>query len=230
MKNQIILSISVIFLLVLALNLTSAIRVSSLPTSVSFYTGPSNPPSLEITIISPINGKTYTTHQVPLIVQTNNIAACYWSIDNGITVPFKFDRDTYFSKNLTLNNGNHKILIQCKDNNEVKSATTNFTVNVKTTPENENHNNALQNDLAYENQLRTPVYGQWLCINNRLQRTVTVLNMQSLEYGAECGLNIGPTTQSKNNNYSIWIILLIFLILILIVLVLIALLLARRNN
>lgn len=87
-------------------------------------------------------------------------------------------------------------------------------------------NPQLIKDMEIENELYNIQYGEWTCINNRLQRTNIVQGMEEIEYGGLCGVSLN---EGKQNNNSLFLISLILIILIIIALILIILVFLKRK-
>jgi hypothetical protein len=213
--------IPILAMLFLAMPLVSSEIIWSLPTGVEFSIGEPMP-GLIMTVISPTD-KTYTVRTIPIEVTTNIPAQCSYSLDNQHTV--SLGSNTHFLSSVRLSNGQHTLTIKCLANSQEKTKTISFKVNC---PEIQRNNTALEQDLIYENQINTPVYSEWYCINNRLQRTVTLRNLESIEYGGICGLSQQPQIE-KNKSSCLWIFPIILLILILIILILITIKVARKK-
>lgn len=228
MNSKILFSVfASAFLLIISLQFISAEIIWSLPTGVPFIVSEINNTinnTLHISIISPIE-KTYTTKYIALIVKTNKPAICYYSVDDNQSVIFKDSKDTTFSKKLVLNNGNHQINIKCKADSEIKTAKINF----KVSSQKKQNNTALEGDLAYEQELNAPKYSDWTCINNQLQRTVTIKGLDNTEYGNICGVTqinlLYPTKKSS----ILWLLPIVLLFLILIVLIAMIIVLMRKQ-
>lgn len=81
----------------------------------------------------------------------------------------------------------------------------------------------LKEDLAYGDELMKNSYGNWICVNNKLQRTNMINGMEIVEYGGLCGVEEGPTLKSQSEISLIFLLILgILILLILIILILIA--------
>ncbi len=87
-------------------------------------------------------------------------------------------------------------------------------------------NPQLIKDMEIENELYNIQYGEWTCINNRLQRTNIVQGMEEIEYGGLCGVSLN---EGKQNNNSLFVMSLILIILIIISLILIILVFLKRR-
>lgn len=224
MKQKIILSVITLIFIIISIQIISAEIIWSLPTGVEFTivnstTNQTDP--LIITILNPTN-KTYTIRNIPIEVKTNIESECFYSLDNGQLNSIGIGN--YFLKKISIANGNHNIKIVCKSGDQEKIAIVYFKVNC---PTKQRNNNALESDLEYENTLKTPVYGEWICNANQLQRTVTINNLQEIEYGQKCGFELRASEKTKKISI-FWLLPLIFIILILIALVLIALIIVRK--
>lgn len=225
-QKLIISFIALIFLFVISMQFISAEIIWSQPTGVPFtiINGQNNTLPLTISILSPIE-KTYHTKQIPLVVKTNKLALCSYSVDNGMQTLFKINSDKEFTKNLILKNGNHTIKISCKTDSEFKSAQINFKVNHITRIQN---NSALEQDLIYEREINTPKLSDWVCVNSKFQRTVTFRGLEDIEYGGVCGV-IQPLKSESKPTSLIWLFPIIFLILILIILIAMIIIAARKQ-
>src|SRR3989344_2526983 len=81
---------------------------------------------------------------------------------------------------------------------------------------------SLESDNLYEEQLRYPVYDEWICVNNKLQRSVVQYNLENIEYGQPCGYVLESTDKNVPIKDIFWylaIIVLVILILMAIVLI-----------
>lgn len=72
-----------------------------------------------------------------------------------------------------------------------------------------------------QEDLLTNQYGEWKCINNRLQRTNIINNQEVIEYGGVCGLSYEPTQRKQPSVNNLWILPFSLMILIIITLILI---------
>jgi len=77
----------------------------------------------------------------------------------------------------------------------------------------------LGQDLEKENELRTEEYGQYMCINNQLQRTNTINGAEQTEFGQACGFEQPASKTQLADKF--WILPITLLILIIITLLLI---------
>ena len=57
-------------------------------------------------------------------------------------------------------------------------------------------------------------YGEWICVNNRLQRQVWTDGIVSIEYGRACGFEITPEVEEKAFNFFILVPLALFLMIL----------------
>ena len=200
----------------------SAEIIWSLPTEVEFQVVNSTmPPTLQMHIIKPEANKVYYTRSIPLIVETNIPATCSYSLDNAPSV--SLGTKNYFSRILNVLYGKHKISVTCTAGNQTVTKSVNFTSKKKCESK---PNIEEETDDEIEDQFHNPVYGEWTCINNRLQRTNIVQGMEEIEYGGLCGVLLNEGKQSNN---SLFLISLIFIILIIIALILIILVFLKRK-
>ncbi|MFA6022966.1 MAG: hypothetical protein WC781_02670 [Candidatus Pacearchaeota archaeon] len=213
--NTIIASFLIFTILI---NFASAEIIWSIPTGVSFNIITAS--DLIINIISPTS-KVYTTKTIPIEIDTNMDSQCSYSIDSGAAV--SLGNGTYFKQNIVVANGNHNLKVYCKAGNIEKTANVTFTVNCKNKTTN---HTTIYDDLSYGDNT-TPIYGEWSCLANQMQRTVTTNNVQTIEYGGVCGVNIGASERTEKASW-LWILPLILILLILILLVLITLVIVRK--
>ncbi|OIO41000.1 hypothetical protein COU56_01910 [Candidatus Pacearchaeota archaeon CG10_big_fil_rev_8_21_14_0_10_31_9] len=82
-------------------------------------------------------------------------------------------------------------------------------------------------DIEAENEFYDTKYGEWTCVNNKLQRTNIVQGIEEIEYGGLCG--VSSEGQNSQTNYSI-LVLLVLIILIIITLILIILVFLRNSH
>lgn len=228
MKGKILAILAFLSLLVI-MPLASAEIIWSLPTGVPFYISGNNTYENQTLIVNVINpqNKVYScagsSLDIPLEIRTNLNASCYYSLDNSAWIDL--GRSTHFSRTLTVPKGNHQLVVWCRAGNQESIKTVNFSVKSKS---NETFSDRqLTQDQAYEESIRQIKYGEWRCITNRLQRTVTINNLEQMEYGQVCGLELNPSDENTRMKNILWIIPIIFFILILMVIILIALLMSR---
>ena len=214
-----------------SLPLVSAEIIWSLPTEVPFYIDGNNTfpnQTLIINIISP-QSKTYKSETFPMIVPlkvvTNLNASCYYSLDNSNWV--SLGKNLVFERSLSVNKGSHTLTVWCRAGNQESVKSVNFKSIDKSSFNNSYTKDKLAEEEEYERNLKTNKYGEWICIDKRLQRTVTINGLQDVEYGQICGFELGASDREKINLSILIIIPLIFLILILIVITLIALAISR---
>lgn len=216
MKQKVNTIITSIFIFTILINFASAEIIWSLPTGVPFNILSSD---LKITILSP-TAKVYTIKTIPIEIDTNIESQCSYSLDNGESI--SLGNGTHFKQNVVIANGNHKLIVYCKAGSIEKTANVNFTVNCR----NKITNSTIYDDLAYGDNT-IPVYGEWNCIANQMQRTVIINNIQTIEYGGVCGLTLSASEKAEKASI-IWVLPLILIILILILLVLIALIVVKK--
>mgnify|MGYP001560873455 CR=1 FL=1 len=80
-------------------------------------------------------------------------------------------------------------------------------------------------DLETEKNFYNTKYGNWECINNKLQRTNIVQGKEITEYGGLCGVS---ANEENNKNSYLILAMLVLIILIIIALILIILAFLRR--
>ncbi|MEM3113303.1 MAG: hypothetical protein QXI33_02655 [Candidatus Pacearchaeota archaeon] len=186
------------------------IEIESNPVDINFTLGPTNntinETILVLKIISPLN-KTYINKNIPLIFETNKPAYCSYKIDRDL--PVNLGLINSFSKTISLVNGEHILNVRCTIGNESVIKQVMFRINKKSI----NFSN-FESDKEYEKEIRNPVYGEWACINNRLQRTVTQYNLESIEYGQPCGYVIRSSETKKVTGILLSSILITLIILI----------------
>ena len=84
-------------------------------------------------------------------------------------------------------------------------------------------------DEEYESELREIKYEKWKCINNKLQRIITSLNHEEIEYGKICGVEEENHINKETNFNKLLIVISIILsIFILLTLVLISLIMLNK--
>jgi hypothetical protein len=82
-------------------------------------------------------------------------------------------------------------------------------------------------DESIEANLRQVTYSDWICINHKLQRTITTLNHVEYEYGQLC--NIPETNEEVNvNNLFIALNILLIIFIALSIILIIAIVLTRN--
>lgn len=230
-KTFLFLAISALLVLVSAsLPLINAETVRSLPTEVPFYIQGNNTyenQTLIVNILSPqskIYSCTTSSLKIALSISTNLNASCYYSLDNSSWI--SLGKSYNFIKTLTIPRGKHNLVVWCRAGVQETIKSVNFSVKeIKETASAKQ----LALDETYESQLKQTKYGEWSCISNRLQRTITVNNLQQVEYGQICGLELSASNLKQKNNSNLWLIMpIIFLILVLIAIVLVALALSRE--
>lgn len=86
--------------------------------------------------------------------------------------------------------------------------------------------NPVRQDINLEQETRQITYGDWTCINNKLQRTATQNDLTEIEYGGLCGIELDASEKPKTLTA---VIPYIFGVLILLTLIaIVGLLLTRR--
>ena len=223
-----ILALFSIFLVssILSANIISAEIIWSLPTEVEFTIIPATP--LKFDIISPIN-KVYHTKNIPIEILANKPASCSYSMDSK---PYVFlGNGTNIKKTIKVLTGSHNLRIKCNTNTEEKIKSVDFRVRI----DRDNAFNQVDKDNAFEEQIikaSKPRYSEWACINNQLQRIVTMNNLDNIEYGGVCGVELSASQKpSKINIINSWLIILplIFILLILIAIISIILVMFLRK-
>ncbi len=225
MKTKLLSSILIALFLVLTIQFVSAEIIWSQPTGVPFtiVNSSNNSTELIVNIIKPVS-KTYFTKIIPIEVRINKIASCSYSLDNK---PYVFlGNGDYLSSSVNVTtNGDHNIKVLCYADSQSKLEQVNFKVKPRTST-----NPYIDSDNEYEEGLYNPLYGDWVCVNNKLQRDILINNVLfDVEYGQVCGLELPPTEKNDLKIRLFWLLALIFFILILIVLILIAMLLISRR-
>ena len=216
LKPVLILGLSfLIFISFSAIPMISAeiIEQESYPAEVIIYIQNNSVPTneLKIDVLSPIE-KTYKTKNISLEFETNKNSACSYKLNDEM--PVVLGRGNYFKDSIHVPNGDHVLKISCNSNGERKSVFINFEVDKDTNRENE----LIREEVEYEESLRETNYGEWTCINNRLQRTISYLGNEEIEYAGECGIvSDYSSNESKNKNigekiYNITNVLIILLI------------------
>ncbi|MBS3072547.1 hypothetical protein J4477_01800 [Candidatus Pacearchaeota archaeon] len=76
-------------------------------------------------------------------------------------------------------------------------------------------------DMEIENEFYNIQYGEWTCINNRLQRINTVNGFEEVEYGGLCGVLSDSQKEKTSNLFLVSVILIILIILALILIILV---------
>ncbi len=202
------------------------VEVESQPTNTNFSIGSGNitinNTSLVLNLISPTN-KSYINKDVPIIFNTNKPAYCSYKLDNESQI--NLGLISSFSKTIHFLNGNHNLEVKCNIGNESITKQISFKVNKKVITFSN-----FESDKTYEDQLREISYGEWTCINNRLQRSVKQYNLENIEYGQPCGFVLGSESNKVSMNQVFWyLIIIILVILILIAIVMIAMFLANSR-
>ncbi len=220
-KKAIKAIISILLMLILIQPITAGDIDWSRPVSVNFYVVDKNP-ELTINIINP-EAKTYNTKNIPLEISTNVKASCYYQIDSE--KPVNLGLKDYFEETISVQEGSHTLKVTCSALNQTKTESVTFTSD---TDDNKPIFN--EEDKKREKELRTPIYGEWKCIKNQLQRTKTLNNHTSLEYRGICGLTITPEQPEQTilGQIIFYLLIAILIVAIAIILVLISKLALRR--
>src|SRR3989338_5643751 len=149
----------------------SAEIIWSLPTEVEFTIVPATPLNFEI--ISPIN-KVYHTKSIPIEILVNKPASCSYSLDNQV---YTFlGNGENIKRTIRASIGSHNLKIKCHTNTEEKIKSIDFRVRINQDGDTEQ----IDRDNAFEEkiiQASQPRYSEWVCMNNRLQRIVTINNL-----------------------------------------------------
>jgi len=223
MKIKTILAI-ILFVVSLMSIITSVsalvVEINSQPTDTNFTIGQGNSTgnetSLILNLISPVS-KTYINKDILIKFETNKPAYCSYIIDNNLQV--NLGLISSFSKTINFLNGEHNLNVKCTLGDESVSKQITFKVDKKSTSTN---SSSLESDNLYEEQLRYPVYDEWICVNNKLQRSVVQYNLENIEYGQPCGYVLESTDKNVPIKDIFWylaIIVLVILILMAIVLI-----------
>ena len=223
MKIKTILAI-ILFVVSLMSIITSVsalvVEINSQPTDTNFTIGQGNSTgnetSLILNLISPVS-KTYINKDILIKFETNKPAYCSYIIDNNLQV--NLGLISSFSKTINFLNGEHNLNVKCTLGNESVSKQITFKVDKKSTSTN---SSSLESDKSYEDELRGISYGEWICINNKLQRSVIQYNLENVEYGQPCGYVLESTDKNVPIKDIFWylaIIVLVILILMAIVLI-----------
>ena len=226
-KNTIIAIILLVISLASVMTSISAavVEVESQPTNTNFTISQGNSTnvtSLVLNIISPAN-KTYINKDVPIVFNTNKPAYCSYKIDNESQI--NLGLVSSFSKTIHFLNGNHNLEVKCNVGNESITKQISFKVNKKVITFSN-----FESDKTYEDELRGISYGEWMCINNKLQRSVIQYNSENIEYGQPCGFVLDNESNKVSMNAIFWyLIIIILVILILIAIVIIAMFLANSR-
>ncbi len=216
---------SILLVSVLSIQLASAEIIWSEPTEVEFTI--THSPPLNFDIISPIN-KIYHTKNIPIEILANKQVSCSYSLDyktysflgNGINI----------KKTIRVSTESHNLRVKCNTDTEEKIKSVDFRVRL-----NQDSPNQVTEDNAFEEQIiqnNQPRYSEWACINNRLQRIVTINKLENIEYGGICGVELNAKQKSiKSSSFNSWIIILplIFILLILIAIISIILVMFLRK-
>ena len=77
----------------------------------------------------------------------------------------------------------------------------------------------IEKDREYEQAIKETKYGNWICINNQLQRINTINGKQTVEYSGQCGIIEKSKPAQKTTldilillPFTLFILLLIFLV------------------
>ena len=197
----------------------SAEIIWSLPTEVEFTIVPATP--LNFNIISPIN-RVYHTKSIPIEILANKPASCSYSLDNQV---YTFlGNGENIKRTIRASIGSHNLRIKCNTNIEEKIKSVDFRVRI-----NQNNFDQTNEDNAFEEkiiQASQPRYSEWACINNRLQRIVTINNLDNIEYGGVCGVELTAGQKSINKRLlTAWIIILPLILILLILIALVSIIL-----
>jgi Flp pilus assembly protein TadB len=86
-------------------------------------------------------------------------------------------------------------------------------------------------DQEYESTLREVKFGEWSCINNQIQRTITSFNHVEYEVGSKCGFEDQINSQETNNFNKLFLTISILLgvFIVLALLLIISILIYQRN-
>ncbi|MBI2628842.1 hypothetical protein HYW74_02055 [Candidatus Pacearchaeota archaeon] len=228
MLKKTIFSVLALFSIILvsslfSLQMTSAEIIWSLPTEVEFTIVS---PTFDFSILSPIN-KVYRTKSIPIELVVNKPASCSYSLDNNA---YTFlGNGINLKRTIRTSSGSHNLRIKCNTNSEEKIKSVDFKVKISQ----DNNFNQVDEDNAFEEQIiqtNQPRYSEWTCINNKLQRIITINNLDSIEYGGVCGLELTSGKKAKLSSNSLtslnsWIILLPLILILLILIALVSIIL-----